>query len=640
MHLNNSNNSNKPNELNKNYSLGNINKKKSQANTQKICVIIRKRPLSQKEIVNKDEDIISVNEEKNSIIVKEKKLKVDLTKYIEEHNFNFDLVFDEKKTNEQIYLKTVRPMIQYTFSNNAKITCFAYGQTGSGKTFTMMGNNETNPGLYLLASYDIFSLIETKYKNISIYISFYEIYCGKLFDLLNSRKNLNILEDSKGQINIVGITEIQVNDLNSLINIINYGINLRSVGITGANNDSSRSHGIIQINLKDIKNKKLKGKISFIDLAGSERAKDTLNTNKQTKFDGAEINKSLLALKECIRALDHCKKHTPFRGSKLTLVLRDSFIGNCKTLMIANISPCQSSSEDTLNTLRYADRVKELKKRNESKEKNYHSGGRKINNKFSRNNHKIIKNVIPNKISFNKTYSNCFNAFGNKSNNNNIGNDNKIENEINRKISRNNFDNSLEIGNSFNNSDLIQSKTTDNSINKIKKKNNSSNDIVNINDISNYSNNEKNNNNKNNNKTNNITSVIMNNNNQIKVNTNFNINTLNFLNEYTCYKNYINNSIEDPEEIKRKHEEYINKINIKKNEILVEHKIHIGNMVNFLQKELDIIKTINNNLEQTPDFLYETLEKNYDEQTTSISRMKNNIKDLRNIIQMSDKLYK
>ena len=635
MHLNNSNNSNKPNELNKNYSLGNINKKKSQTNTQKICVIIRKRPLSQKEIVNKDEDIISVNEEKNSIIVKEKKLKVDLTKYIEEHNFNFDLVFDEKKTNEQIYLKTVRPMIQYTFSNNAKITCFAYGQTGSGKTFTMMGNNETNPGLYLLASYDIFSLIETKYKNICIYIAFYEIYCGKIFDLLNSRKNLNILEDSKGQINIVGITEIQVNDLNSLINIINYGINLRSVGITGANNDSSRSHGIIQINLKDIKNKKLKGKISFIDLAGSERAKDTLNTNKQTKFDGAEINKSLLALKECIRALDHCKKHTPFRGSKLTLVLRDSFIGNCKTLMIANISPCQSSSEDTLNTLRYADRVKELKKRNESKEKNYHSGGKKINNKFSRNNHKIIKNVIPNKISFNKTYSNCFNAFEKKSNNNEQ-NDNKIENKICKNSTRTIINNSLDLDNSLNNSDLIKSKTTDNSINKIKKKCNSNNDIVDINDNSNYTNNEKNNNKK----QNNISSVIMKNNDQIKVKTNFNINTLNFLNEYTSYKNYINNSIEDPEEIKRKHEEYINQINLKRNEMLVEHKIHIGNMVHFLQKELDIIKTINNNLDENPDFLYETLEKNYEEQNTSISKMKNNIKDLRNIIQMSEKFYK
>ena len=155
MLINNSNQSIKPNELNKNYSLGNINKKQSQISTQKICVIIRKRPRSEREITNKDEDIISVNEEKNSIIVKEKKLKVDLTKFTEEHIFNFDLVFNEKKTNEQIYLETVRPMIQYTFSNNAKITCFAYGQTGSGKTFTMMGNNETNPGLYLLASYDI-----------------------------------------------------------------------------------------------------------------------------------------------------------------------------------------------------------------------------------------------------------------------------------------------------------------------------------------------------------------------------------------------------------------------------------------------------------------------------------------------------
>lgn len=79
-------------------------------------------------------------------------------------------------------------------------------------------------------------------------------------------------------------------------------------------------------------------------------------------MDGAEINKSLLALKECIRALDQEKRHTPFRGSKLTLVLRDSFMGNCKTMMIGNISPCLSCSEHTLNTLRYADRVKELRK--------------------------------------------------------------------------------------------------------------------------------------------------------------------------------------------------------------------------------------------------------------------------------------
>ena len=102
--------------------------------------------------------------------------------------------------------------------------------------------------------------------------------------------------------------------------------------------------------------------MSFIDLAGSERGADVVDTTKQTRMDGAEINKSLLALKECIRALDQDKKHTPFRGSKLTLVLKDSFTGNCKTLMIGNISPSSNACEHTLNTLRYADRVKELKK--------------------------------------------------------------------------------------------------------------------------------------------------------------------------------------------------------------------------------------------------------------------------------------
>lgn len=102
--------------------------------------------------------------------------------------------------------------------------------------------------------------------------------------------------------------------------------------------------------------------MSFIDLAGSERGADTIDQNKQTRLDGAEINKSLLALKECIRALDLEKKHLPFRGSKLTQVLKDSFTGNCKTTMIANVSPANSCCEHTLNTLRYADRVKELKK--------------------------------------------------------------------------------------------------------------------------------------------------------------------------------------------------------------------------------------------------------------------------------------
>ena len=185
---------------------------------------------------------------------------------------------------------------------------------------------------------------------------------NKLFDLLNNKNLLQAREDGKGNICIAGLIEKEINNLNELMNIIDFGLNGRTTGITGANLDSSRSHAILQIAIRTKDNNSNYGKISFIDLAGSERAVDTIDTNKQTKIDGAEINKSLLALKECIRALDQEKRHKPFRGSKLTLVLRDSFIGNCLTLMIANISPCLSCSEHTLNTLRYADRVKELRK--------------------------------------------------------------------------------------------------------------------------------------------------------------------------------------------------------------------------------------------------------------------------------------
>ena len=151
-----------------------------------------------------------------------------------------------------------------------------------------------------------------------------------------------------------------VESVEQLMGVISFGLSVRTTGVTGANLDSSRSHGILQITMRNEKGQNT-GKISFIDLAGSERGADTMDQNKQTRMDGAEINKSLLALKECIRALDQDKKHTPFRGSKLTLVLKDSFIGNCKTLMIANLSPAASCCEHTLNTLRYADRVKELR---------------------------------------------------------------------------------------------------------------------------------------------------------------------------------------------------------------------------------------------------------------------------------------
>ena len=333
----------------------------------KIKVIVRKRPANHREYAQNDIDIIS-KERNNTIIVKELKNKFDLTKYIEEHKFTFDRAYDENSSNQLIYNEMLKPMITAAF-NKTKITCFAYGQTGSGKTYTMLGNNHIKndsgpqvPGLYLLSCIDVFNFLKQN-PNLEIWVSFYEIYCNKLFDLLNNKNILQAREDGKGNICIVDLKKKNTKNIEELLDIIDFGLNSRTVGITGANLDSSRSHAILQINIKT-KEKEIYSKISFIDLAGSEGAVDTIDTNKKTKIDGAEINKSLLALKECIRALDLEKRHKPFRGSKLTLVLRDSFMGNCQTLMIANISPCLSCSEHTLNTLRYADRVKELRKQN------------------------------------------------------------------------------------------------------------------------------------------------------------------------------------------------------------------------------------------------------------------------------------
>lgn len=133
------------------------------------------------------------------------------------------------------------------------------------------------------------------------------------------------------------------------------------LGSTAANEKSSRSHAIIQLSLK-FPGQTEHGRFTFIDLAGSERGADRADVCKETRLEGAEINKSLLALKECIRALDQDSSHLPFRQSKLTQVLKDSFIGgNCQTCMIATISPTATNFEHTLNTLRYADRVKELR---------------------------------------------------------------------------------------------------------------------------------------------------------------------------------------------------------------------------------------------------------------------------------------
>ncbi|KAM6343565.1 kinesin-like protein KIF2C isoform 1-T1 [Alca torda] len=335
----------------------------------RICVCVRKRPLNKQELLKKECDVITVPS-KCVLLVHEPKQKVDLTKYLETQAFRFDFSFDESSSNEMVYRFTARPLVETIFEGG-KATCFAYGQTGSGKTHTMGGDfsgrtQNASKGIYAFASQDVFLLLnQPRYRsqNLEVYVTFFEIYNGKVFDLLNKKAKLRVLEDGKQQVQVVGLQERQVHCAEDVFRMIEMGSACRTSGQTFANASSSRSHACFQIILR--RRGKLLGKFSLVDLAGNERGADTCSADRQTRMEGAEINKSLLALKECIRALGQNKSHTPFRESKLTQVLRDSFIGiNSRTCMIAMISPGMSSCEYTLNTLRYADRVKELSPHN------------------------------------------------------------------------------------------------------------------------------------------------------------------------------------------------------------------------------------------------------------------------------------
>ncbi|MED6288103.1 hypothetical protein CHARACLAT_023136 [Characodon lateralis] len=325
---------------------------------QRIRVCVRKRPLTRAECRRGEADVVySPSEE--CVVVCESKEAVDLTEYILQHRFYFDQVFGEGSSNEEVYQKTAYPLVQHMLSGG-KATCFAYGQTGAGKTHTMLGSSSSGTGLYALAVQDIFAHLSAINTALLVYVSFFEIYCGQLYDLLEHRKRLFAREDGNKVVHISGLREVRVDSVSSLLEVISKGTAERTQGMSGVNPLSSRSHALLQIQIRDL-NQQIAGRMWFVDLAGSERASDAKDPNKLSRMEGAEINQSLLALKECIRSLDKEESHTPFRQSKLTQVLKDSFVGDSMTCMIANISPGHSATEHTLNTLRYADRVKELR---------------------------------------------------------------------------------------------------------------------------------------------------------------------------------------------------------------------------------------------------------------------------------------
>lgn len=257
--------------------------------------------------------------------------------------------------------------------NGYNSTVFAYGQTGAGKTYTMLGD-ENNPGIMFNTMKEVFKEMKKHQRDreYTIRVSFLEIYNENIKDLIMvSQDVLELREDPIKGVQVAGLSEIEVHTADEIFELLIYGNKNRTQEATGANETSSRSHAVLQIiceyKEKDagVKAEIKVGKLSLIDLAGSERASKTGNRGMRM-IEGANINKSLLALGNCINMLHennskNQSNYIPFRDSKLTRLLKDSLGGNCRTVMIACIAPSASNYEDTHNTLKYANRAKNIK---------------------------------------------------------------------------------------------------------------------------------------------------------------------------------------------------------------------------------------------------------------------------------------
>ncbi|KAJ8337923.1 hypothetical protein SKAU_G00368890 [Synaphobranchus kaupii] len=286
--------------------------------------------------------------------------------------FTYDYVFDPTTEQEEVFNTAVSSLLSGLFKGyNA--TVLAYGQTGSGKTFSMGGTYTSSqahdPSVGVIPRV-IKRIFREKDDKTALTVSYLEIYNEEILDLICSSKDkpgISIREDPKEGIKIVGLTEKAVFSASEMVGCLELGNSARTVGSTAMNSASSRSHAIFTVTLEQHRSSdrsdNIISKLHLVDLAGSERQKKTKAEGDRLR-EGISINRGLLSLGNVISALgDESKKATfvPYRDSKLTRLLQDSLGGNSHTLMIACVSPADSNMEETINTLRYADRARKIK---------------------------------------------------------------------------------------------------------------------------------------------------------------------------------------------------------------------------------------------------------------------------------------
>ena len=349
-------------------------------------VYIRVRPplMSEKDSSLPFRSVASVSDDKTTIslieylgfefdeALKQKELMENPSLFVP-HPYTFDHIFDMDSTQEDVYKIAAVPAVESLMSGYNS-TIFAYGQTGTGKTYTMEGFSydylSPKKGLIPRAIENIFKYIENNSNSDTTFIirvTYLQIYNESIDDLLKSeKKHLSIRESHKKGIYVEGLSEWAVCSPNDIYALLERGAQSRIRAQTKMNDVSSRSHAVFTIILEQMKiskgKKKFKcGKLNLVDLAGSERVKLSGASGKQLD-ESRRINKSLSALGNVINALTDPKtKHIPYRDSKLTRLLQNSLGGNCKTSMIAMISPYDGSFNESISTLNFAKRAKSIR---------------------------------------------------------------------------------------------------------------------------------------------------------------------------------------------------------------------------------------------------------------------------------------
>lgn len=329
----------------------------------RVTVAVRKRPIFDEELAKGEYDVATVLHPR--VVVHDCRMAPDLKQMHCNHiSFPFDFTFSEECSNEIVYKCIAKPLVAWSMGGGLS-TVFMYGQTGSGKTHTMSAIQQR-------AAADVFRALEIAAKSghhLRVGVTFFEIAGKQLFDLLNDRASLSLMEGADGRVHVKGTEEVPVRSADALLGLVRAGNAQRSSRATGKNDNSSRSHSVLKIVLRDARSSEregpgARGSITLVDLAGSERGEDSKGHDASRMKEAAEINSSLMCLKDCIRLrataeLSGKEIRVPYRSSKLTQVLKDSFVDrNSRTGVIATISPIPSDTEHTVNTLRHASLMK------------------------------------------------------------------------------------------------------------------------------------------------------------------------------------------------------------------------------------------------------------------------------------------